>query len=252
MSWAGNRRLGITLVVVLAVCIVLGVTLALVLPQKPTCSDGVWNQDETGVDCGGSCAYLCKASVVEPTASFVRALSSSGRVDVVGLVENRNLSAQVKDAAYAIDLYAPDGSPLASIKGRMDLPAGESVPLFIPGVMAAGSPIGKVFLSFDEDSLKWVTAAGGRALPRADAIRVGGSVAEPRVTANLFNPTAFALKNVTVIATVYDASGAVIAATKTLAQSIGPEASVPLTFSWNEPFTSTPGKVTVQAVVPIP
>lgn len=252
MSWSGSRRLGIILIVALFVAIALGGVLALVLPKEPSCSDGIWNQDETGIDCGGSCAYLCKASVVLPSVSFVRTLQTNGRIDVAALVENRNPAANVKGARYAIEFFGPDGAPQGSIEGVMDLPAGESVPVFIPSVLSSGTSVAKAFLSFDEASLNWKSTPGKRPLPRADAIQIAGTPGAPRVTANLFNPSAYALKNLTVVATVYDAGGAVIAATQTLVESLAPEASVPISFSWNEPFISAPGKVTVQAIVPLP
>jgi hypothetical protein len=52
MSWAGNRRLLIIAGVLFVIIVVLSVILILTLPKEPSCSDGLQNQDESGVDCG--------------------------------------------------------------------------------------------------------------------------------------------------------------------------------------------------------
>jgi len=252
MSWAGSRRLLIVAGLLLVVIVVLSTILILTLPKEPSCSDGLMNQDETGVDCGGSCAYLCTADVPKPSVTYIRALESHGRIDVVGLVENLAPSAAVDDARYTIELFSPDGVLLESRDGVIDLPPGESVPLFIPGFASSGLTIGRAFLSFDESSMNWVTRTNARNLPRADATRVEGSLDAPRVTANFFNPSARPLKDITVIAVVHDLAGTVIAASQTVVDSVGAEGSVPITFTWNEPFTATPGKIDIQAVMPLP
>lgn len=48
-------------------------------PQTPTCSDGIKNGDETGVDCGGTCAP-CEVPEVcsSPTTFNVQAISATG------------------------------------------------------------------------------------------------------------------------------------------------------------------------------
>jgi len=252
MSWAANRRLLIIAGALFVVIIILVAILALTLPKKPTCTDGFQNQDEAGIDCGGTCAYLCKVSVVAPAVEYVRGIESHGRIDVVGLVENRNPTAAVKGATYSVEVFSPDGTLIASTGGIMDLPAGERVPLFIPGIASAGPVIGQAFLSFNDASLQWYRSTDVRKLPRADAIQLSGDVNAPRVTANLFNPSAYALSNVVVVATVYDAEGLIIGASKTLAETVAPESSVPLTFTWSEPFPVLAGSVEVRALVPLP
>jgi hypothetical protein len=190
--------------------------------------------------------------VPKPSVTYIRALESHGRIDVVGLIENLAPSAAVEDAQYTIELFSPDGVLLQSRTGVIDLPPGESVPLFIPGFASSGLTVGRAFLSFDESSMRWVTRTGTRELPRADATRVEGSVDAPRVTANFFNPSARPLSDVTVVAVVHDLAGTVIAASQTVVEYVGAESSVPVTFTWNEPFTAAPGKIDIQAVLPLP
>lgn len=252
MSWAGNRRLLIVAVALFAALVVVASVLIATLPKEPSCSDGLQNQNESGVDCGGSCAYLCSAEVVPPSVSYIRALTASGRTDVVALVENLDPSASVRDARYAVELFAADGTLLASRDGVMDLAPGESVPVFMTGLLPAGAPVARAFLSFDEASMNWRAASGERTLPRAEAVRVEGTPDSPRVAANLRNPSATALADVRVVVAVRDIAGTVIAASQTVVEALPGQSSVPVTFTWNEPFLGAPGAIDIQAIVPLP
>src|SRR5690349_5754805 len=96
MTWAGNKRIGINLIIVLVLAVVVDGILALVLPQNPTGRDGIWYQEEAVVDGGGSCAYVSIESVVAAYDSYVHAVTSNGSIDIVRLNENRNPSASVR------------------------------------------------------------------------------------------------------------------------------------------------------------
>src|SRR3989344_6201594 len=67
MSWAAGRRFIILCIVGAVVIAFLAAISIATFYKSPSCSDGKQNQDETGVDCGGSCAYLCKAKKPTPT-----------------------------------------------------------------------------------------------------------------------------------------------------------------------------------------
>lgn len=251
MSWAGNRRLLIVASILFVMLIVLAVILVITLPKEPTCSDGLMNQDESGIDCGGTCAYLCSADLAQPSVSYIRALEQNGRIDVVALVKNNEPSASVRGAHYTVELYSPEGAPLASAEGVMDLAPGEEVPVFIPGIAPTGLVIGRAFLSFDDATLNFVYDDSSRALPRADATQVMNVESEPRVTASVFNPSARLLRDVVVIAVVRDTEGAIMAASQTLIDTLGAQAAENVVFSWNEPFPRAAGPVEIHAVLPL-
>lgn len=252
MSWAGNQRLLIVAGILFVVLVVLAVILVLTLPKEPSCSDGLWNQDESGVDCGGSCAYLCLADTAQPSVSYVRALEQNGRIDVTALVKNNEPSAFVKGAPYTVELFSPEGVLLASKEGEIDLPSGEEVPVFIPGIAPSGLVVGRAFLSFNEEGLKFVRGDTSRALPRADAVRVSDEERQPRVMASLFNPSARTLFDLVVVAVVRDTDGTIIAASQTLIESLGAQSAEEIIFAWNEPFVRPAGPIEIRAVLPLP
>ncbi len=252
MTWASRRQAFVIGLIALVVIGILSVVLASYLGAKPepTCMDGAMNQDEDGVDCGGSCAFLCVADVVQPSVSFVRAVPSGNRTDVVAYVANRNAEAAARGARYVIELYGADRGFVAAREGVVDLPPGVVVPIFAPGLVE-GIASGQAFITFDEASLRWYDEPRTAAVPRIEESRVvDGSL--PRATAMIRNATAVPMEDITLVATVFDAAGTPIAASQTLVRSLSPGESTSATFFWNEPFSAPAGRVEVRAVPWLP
>ena len=90
------------------------------LKAPATCSDGVQNQKETGVDCGGTCT-ACKENVVGENlvieeVAFVPA--GSGRYDVLGKIYNPNDTAGASSFQYVFELKDASGKVLATRPGE--------------------------------------------------------------------------------------------------------------------------------------
>ena len=56
-SWSSRRKLAYGSTVILGLVAIIGIPAFLVFYKAPTCFDRVMNGKESGVDCGGSCAY---------------------------------------------------------------------------------------------------------------------------------------------------------------------------------------------------
>ncbi len=233
--------------------LLLGVAFA-VMYEAPSCGDGVQNQDESGVDCGGSCAYLCRADVNQPNVSnppaFVRAVANSGRTDVIAYVENRNQNAEAKDASYRVDVYDDQGALLGTREGRTDLPARSLVPVFIPGIVPGITSSPRAFVTFEED-IEWRTPRIGETLLAIEDVTLEAGN-RPRVNAVLKNRSAEAVYSRTLVATVFDASGAAIAASQTVVREVSAFGSAPAVFTWFVPFPAEAARVEVLSVPRLP
>jgi hypothetical protein len=64
----------------------------------------------------------------------------------------------------------------------------------------------------------------------------------PKLTANVRNITLEKYVKIPVVAIIYDADGNVLAASQTIIDSLGPEETIPVYFSWPEPFTAAPAR----------
>ncbi len=225
-----------------------GIVIAFVY-KVPSCTDLKQNQDETGVDCGGSCAYLCSDTVQAPRVQFARAVENgAGRTDVIAYIENRNAGAEANDARYTVEVFATDGTPLGTRVGMIDIPARSTIALYVPGVAAAGGV--RAFVSF-EDTLRWRTArSANTALVVSRVDRVEGN--RPRITAVLENPEPEAQYNRTVIATVFDAGGEAIAVSQTVVREVPALGTTEAVFTWNAPYRGQGARVEIMTVPELP
>ena len=254
MTWAGERRLFAFLIIGAILAALLALVFIAVFYQEPTCSDGIMNQDEEGVDCGGSCRYLCTMSVEPPTVLFTQALDNGeGRTDVIALVENKNHGIAAEDVPYMITIYGYDQSLVHTASGTFDLPPGETVPVFLPGIASGFAAVGTAFLTVDADEVKWYALPQDpRIVPRVSNTALGGTVENPRVTAVVANPDVRPMVKMRVIAVVRDASGNAIAASQTILASIPPQGEATAIFTWNSAFDGVPVSIQVLPAVPLP
>src|SRR3989344_217156 len=254
MTWAGKRQLITFLILGAIVVAFIAIILIATFYKSPTCTDGVRNQNEQGVDCGGSCPLLCSADVEPPTVLFTKAIPSGvGRLDVVALVENKNATAAAKNVPYTITIYNFGQSLIQRVSGTLDLPPAGSVPFFVPNIASGKQTVETSFLSIDGSAVKWYALPGDpRLLPGVSNIVLAGSTGSPRVTATLSNSDVASMENIRVVAIIRDASGNTIGASATLIRTIPALERVTATFTWNAPFDGVPVSIQVLPIIPLP
>lgn len=254
MSWAAERRTFILVILGLIAAAVLAWVIIAALFKEPTCADGIQNQDEQGIDCGGVCAYLCSALLPAPVPEvvFTRALSlANGRTDVIAYVVNKNPRAAVKGARYRVELYSAEQTLVAEYAGSMDIPASAEVPVFIPNLFSGGQKVSQAFLSFDESTLIWFARDPETIVLETKEVTFS-STPTPRVNATIVNNSAAPRTSTKFIATLYDASGNAMAASQTIVTSIPSFEAATAVFTWAQPFTSEPARIDVRPVPSLP
>jgi hypothetical protein len=251
LTWADKRRFYVIGGAALIGIALLTVFIISILYEAPSCMDQKQNQDEAGVDCGGSCAYLCAHEVQEPRVAFARTIENgSGRTDVIAYIENRNQTAEAKGARYTVEVFDESGTILGTREGMIDLPARSTVSLFVPGIYQGIGTAPRAFISFEEN-VKWRNARGGdNTITVTQADLVLGD--KPRVNAILSNISPTAIYNKTVIATVFDQTGVAIAASQTVVREIGGLGTAVVVFTWNQPFQGSAARVEITSVPVLP
>jgi len=254
MNWAARRRFIILLIIGAVVVAFFATILIATFSKTPTCSDGIQNQDETGIDCGGSCQYLCIAEQQPPTVLFTKAIGNGlGRTDVVASIENKNAAAAAKNVPYRITLYGTGQFLIQEVTGSFDLPPGATVPLFIPNISSGKQTDIKAFLTIATSSLQWFSLSpSAHRVPLVSNTAQGGTLNTPRIEAILTNPTIVPFSNVETMVIVRDTHGDVIAASKTVVPSIPAQGQATATFTWNSAFPSAPAAIEVTPIIPLP
>lgn len=157
LSWARRRQL-YYLLGALAFFVVIGLTFYLIYRPRPTCVDGVKNQNETGIDCGGPCSLACAPDVVPLKIDWVRPLKvATGWYDVAALVENENVNFGLRRAPYTIYLYDQNHLLVAKQTGETFVNAGEKFVVFASRLDTGTKVVDQAFLEFDKN-LTWEKA----------------------------------------------------------------------------------------------
>lgn len=254
MRWALERQIIVFLIIGVILATVAAGLYFLLLYEGPSCTDGIRNGRETGVDCGGTCPYLCLATEEPPTILFTQAmLNGEGRTDVISLVENKNQRSAAKHVPYAISIFGYDQALIQRVTGTLDLPPGATVPVFVPGVASGYATPGAAFLSIASSSVQWYAEdTDPRIVPSVSQVTLGEDTDAPRITATLGNPDVRPMRSVKAIVIVFDASGNAIAASQTIVPLIGAQGSAIATFTWNAPFGGVPVQIQVLPIIPLP
>ncbi len=253
MSWAARRRFFILLIIGAMVVAFLTVVAISTLYETPSCSDGTQNQGEMGLDCGGSCAYLCTNQQLQPTVLFTKTLQNiSGRIDVIAEIENKNANSATKNVPYKIELYDSNQKLLKESRGFIDLPPGAKVPVYVPGMFTDKQAVTHAFLTFESELIKWFAMnASIRNVPTVSTIVQSGTADSPRIEATLINNGLISFDNVSTIVFVHDANGNIIAASQTIVRNVPAQGSASAVFTWNTAFTSSPSLIEVLPIIPL-
>lgn len=157
MSRTTKRASIISVYFAIVVAIVGIVTLA--NKPVPSCTDGVRNQSETGVDCGGSCTACLKEIrakdiIIEDIALI---FGGPGRYDVLATVRNPNPSYGAADVTYTVTLVDDSGRELLSEKKKgFILPTQER---YFPALSLA-SDVVPAKANVQINTVEWVEFAG--------------------------------------------------------------------------------------------
>ena len=86
---------------------------------KPTCRDGVQNQGELGIDCGGPCKICPPSKSIKPLEILWTEIIQSGFVsyDLVSRIKNSNSNFGIGSLNYKFVLYDKNGKILSEKNG---------------------------------------------------------------------------------------------------------------------------------------
>lgn len=93
----------------------------------PTCSDGIQNQGEEGIDCGAVCGISCEQKYLkELSYSHVNIYRLGDQVSVYFDLDNSNQNFGLKNFKYKIDFYGFADKLLKSVEGQSFIYPGQN------------------------------------------------------------------------------------------------------------------------------
>lgn len=230
LTWSQRRKfLYSTVLGFLALFAAAAVYQAL-LNKPASCFDGVQNGNEHGVDCGGSCALLCRTETQAPKVLWSRIFKTGpATYTAATYIENDNPGAGAKQVPYAFQVFDSANELIIERDGVVDLPPVMTIPVIETNLPIPNRTPARVLFSFGDVPV-WYAIPESQvpALKLTDqALNQDAS----RLTATLTNASLSGARNVTVGAVLFDQSGTARAASKSVL-SVDARSSVPVVFTF--------------------
>lgn len=228
--------------------IIIGTYSYIKLYDDPTCFDGARNQDELGIDCGGSCQFLCKFQVLEPTLLFSRSFEVvPGTYNAIAYIENPNFEAGVESVSYKFRLLDKENNLIAEREGSTFITPGNISPIFESAIKTNGNIPTRTFFEFQE-TLEWIKVIAGEEKNLSIENRIlKNTDTTPRLDAVLKNDSVFEIHDVEIISVIFNALGNAVATSRTFIDIVPERSETNLVFTWPQPF-----KIELEAcVVPV-
>lgn len=248
-SWSSRRKLGYALIVIIALVIFIIVPAFLLFYKAPTCFDGKMNGNETGYDCGGSCARLCQDSFKPAYSKWGGAKFeklASGLYNVAAYIVNPNIEGAAIGVPYKISLYDDRGILITEREGRVTLYPHRDSLVFQTAVDVDKRIPAKATFEFTSapNWFKSLDYLGGLAV-------VDKKYQEDDMSSSLEvtieNRSLLQYEDVQVSVVLYDIDGNAIGFSQTLIDSIAPKNGREIApYTWP---TSRNGRVTSQDVI---
>ena len=237
-SWAFWRRIQYAMGFVLFIALVGGGAYRGFFYQPGNCFDSVMNEDETGIDCGGTCVRICAASVTAPAIVWADSFQiADGQYNSVGYIENKNSLASTPELNYTFQLF--DGTEVvAERKGTTVLPPNSQYPIFEGRIITNGRKVTNTKLTLESVSL-WLPAQIGREQFRTSNLDLSSVDLKPRLSVSIENTELAKAEKVEVVATLFNEAGKPITASQTFIDSLEGRSTRNIVFTWPNPIAKT-------------
>jgi hypothetical protein len=220
----------------------------------PSCTDGIRNQGEEGVDCGGPCPS-CELKTLQPPV-FLRTIYfpnvEKSTVDLAARIKNTNLSWGTAELRYTFTILDAGGEVSSRVRGRTHLLPGESRWVIELGAFSPRRAADILFevatttiswqklKPFSQDISIIVRDVQFRKMikPEVDFAELSGTVE---------NKSNFALAEIPITVVLYDQFDRVLAFGKTVSRDLAPGSSQRFRVVWPTPFSGEVARSEVEA-----
>lgn len=221
-----------------------------VLSPAASCTDGIRNGAEEGIDCGvAACGVACAPAVepLETTAPLIIQTAPTN-YDVLAHIENPNNIYGASRVDYTLTVTDASGKELATRRGTTYVNPLQPRYLLFPLLGLAGVPA-SAQLQFAPTDVEWGTLAVQAAndvqfIVQGDVLTAASGIVQ--YEAVVINRSTFTFDAVDVTVLVYDDAGAIVGANTTVLRTMTPGERRGFVLTW--PF-AIPGAVRAQSVV---
>ncbi len=233
-----------TLYLIILAGIVWGVRTLFFRPVA-SCFDGLQDQGEAGVDCGGPCAKLCTPAAFADIAvlgnvsvfnPYPHLSSLPQHYAVLARVANPNAEFGTENFSYTFNLYDAAGNLLQSLPGQSFIYAGEVKYLIAPNVAVGGVVDHATLAVAPLATSSWTPTSSMGTVPQfGNPLAITGSSVSSStapgggagagmlaVTGRITDADASVFANILIVAIFYDDAGNPVGASETTLDGIVP------------------------------
>ena len=243
IPWATKQKVRYTIVFFLILIAVSFMPLYIVtrnfIDNDETCTDGIKNQDETEIDCGGICVVACLDDIQDLEVIWSRVFKvDKGLYDAVAFVENVNEFAGIRNLKYTFEIQGENGDIIYTRKGYTYVNQRERFVIFESGIRIGEDAVpSKVFFTVDREQ-DWVEVQNTSAVPITVLDKeLLSSDESPRLNVTLANANELrSYSNLEVVALVEDLTGNVVGVASTFVDIVEDGNKKDVSFTWVNPL----------------
>ncbi|MDO8565558.1 MAG: hypothetical protein Q7S04_00010 [Candidatus Moranbacteria bacterium] len=231
--------------------VLLGVLVYVTFIKAPeTCFDSLENQNETGIDCGGVCAAVCKENIVGEDLQFTEVAfvpAGDGKYDVLAKVYNSNDVEGASSFTYTVTLKDGTGKGIATRSGKNYILPQESKYILELNLEATAPAA----VDFVVDSVAWARLSGYQEKPAVNVyqksysqISSGAGFSEAKGL--LSNQSPYDFRSIIVRVILRDAAGSPLAFNATEIRTVRASEERDFRLVWPSAFPGTVEKVEME------
>jgi len=260
-SWRDKRRSIMVLIfVVFVILYIFYQSYSNIFPQS-NCFDGIKNNNERGIDCGGSCQLICPFDISPLHIKFAKAVETEKDLyDLVALIQNNNQNQNSTDGKinYSFIIYDKTGQIFNTINGSTTILLGQDFPIILQNIVLplskSGNSISRVqFKILDDKVWDKIDSSFSNVFFRTFDYDFengqGNGVYITQLSTQIENLTRNYFRNIPVRVIVYNRLGNVIAVNESLVDEIFGEEIKEVVFTWRNVFSQTPDKIDFYPIV---
>jgi hypothetical protein len=240
MNWAMRRQILVILGIILFFSAIAFLVIYPTLHKPPTCTDGIQNGNETGIDCGGSCPSACLSQVDAVSVLWARAFEVvPGRYNAVAYIVNHNQTDAAEEVSYSFRFADANNVYIGKRDGVTFIPPSGNFAIFEPAIDVGNSiPVLTTFKFNEVPNWQQVSPEEINQLKvLVSNINLTNETTSPELSATITNNSLFTIPSINVVAILYDKLGNAVSASSTYLSQLNPLTSTGVNYTWPQPFT---------------
>jgi hypothetical protein len=251
MSWAQRRKTTYIVSILFVEAIIVAVVLFFALKKVPTCFDGIQNEGEQGIDCGGPCQILCRAQYGDPVVIWGprwEKIISNGTYSFLTYVQNPNIGAGAYNVPYTLKVYDKDNILLYQKNDTAYIPPDNNFVIFEDNINLGDKVPDRAELEFTQ-SPSWQKMTSQELQITPLSKNLTDEDTNPKLFVTMSNSGVNPIQNIQEVAILYDSNNNAVDFSTTKIDSIAGGGTSDIVFTWPEPFAEPIVRIDIVSTV---